>query len=77
MYQCSAFVWFADSFLILAVTGDSEDDGPVKAALERANARPISISKSLEDLASTRKFPFSFLQYALLTFLFKIKSNMF
>ncbi|XP_067288617.1 synaptotagmin-like protein 2 isoform X14 [Pseudorasbora parva] len=33
--------------------GDSEDDGPVKAALERANARPISISKSLEDLAST------------------------
>ncbi|XP_043106870.1 synaptotagmin-like protein 2 isoform X13 [Puntigrus tetrazona] len=32
---------------------DSEDDGPVKAALERANARPISISKSLEDLAST------------------------
>ncbi|XP_067288615.1 synaptotagmin-like protein 2 isoform X12 [Pseudorasbora parva] len=34
-------------------TGDSEDDGPVKAALERANARPISISKSLEDLAST------------------------
>ncbi|XP_051765164.1 synaptotagmin-like protein 2 isoform X14 [Ctenopharyngodon idella] len=35
------------------VTGDSEDDGPVKAALERANARPISISKSLEDLTST------------------------
>ncbi|XP_056322742.1 synaptotagmin-like protein 2 isoform X7 [Danio aesculapii] len=34
-------------------TGDSEDDGPFKAALERANARPISISKSLEDLAST------------------------
>ncbi|XP_005172760.1 synaptotagmin-like protein 2 isoform X22 [Danio rerio] len=33
--------------------GDSEDDGPFKAALERANARPISISKSLEDLAST------------------------
>ncbi|XP_059395267.1 synaptotagmin-like protein 2 isoform X6 [Carassius carassius] len=33
--------------------GDSEDDSPVKAALERANARPISISKSLEDLAST------------------------
>ncbi|XP_073771029.1 synaptotagmin-like protein 2 isoform X11 [Danio rerio] len=32
---------------------DSEDDGPFKAALERANARPISISKSLEDLAST------------------------
>ncbi|XP_026129489.1 synaptotagmin-like protein 2 isoform X1 [Carassius auratus] len=32
---------------------DSEDDSPVKAALERANARPISISKSLEDLAST------------------------
>ncbi|XP_056096148.1 synaptotagmin-like protein 2 isoform X11 [Rhinichthys klamathensis goyatoka] len=37
------------------VTGDSEDDGPVKAALERANARPISISKSLEDLASTQE----------------------
>ncbi|XP_067288611.1 synaptotagmin-like protein 2 isoform X8 [Pseudorasbora parva] len=35
------------------IKGDSEDDGPVKAALERANARPISISKSLEDLAST------------------------
>ncbi|XP_052464049.1 synaptotagmin-like protein 2 isoform X6 [Carassius gibelio] len=35
------------------VTGDSEDDSPVKAALERANARPISISKSLEDLSST------------------------
>ncbi|XP_048036376.1 synaptotagmin-like protein 2 isoform X13 [Megalobrama amblycephala] len=35
------------------VTGDSEDEGPVKAALERANARPISISKSLEDLTST------------------------
>lgn len=35
------------------MTGDSEDDGPFKAALERANARPISISKSLEDLAST------------------------
>ncbi|XP_058644894.1 synaptotagmin-like protein 2 isoform X9 [Onychostoma macrolepis] len=35
------------------VAGDSEDDSPVKAALERANARPISISKSLEDLAST------------------------
>ncbi|XP_073685521.1 synaptotagmin-like protein 2 isoform X4 [Garra rufa] len=35
------------------LTGDSEDDSPVKAALERANARPISISKSLEDLAST------------------------
>ncbi|XP_042621141.1 synaptotagmin-like protein 2 isoform X5 [Cyprinus carpio] len=35
------------------VTGDSEDDSSVKAALERANARPISISKSLEDLAST------------------------
>ncbi|XDV54321.1 hypothetical protein PO909_022626 [Leuciscus waleckii] len=35
--------------------GDSEDDGPVKAALERANARPISISKSLEDLASTQE----------------------
>ncbi|XDV54320.1 hypothetical protein PO909_022626 [Leuciscus waleckii] len=34
---------------------DSEDDGPVKAALERANARPISISKSLEDLASTQE----------------------
>uniref|UniRef100_A0A9J8B1L4 Synaptotagmin-like protein 2 n=1 Tax=Cyprinus carpio carpio TaxID=630221 RepID=A0A9J8B1L4_CYPCA len=32
---------------------DSEDDSSVKAALERANARPISISKSLEDLAST------------------------
>ncbi|XP_042588644.1 synaptotagmin-like protein 2 isoform X2 [Cyprinus carpio] len=32
---------------------DSEDDSPVKAALERANARPISISKSLEDMAST------------------------
>ncbi|XP_048036320.1 synaptotagmin-like protein 2 isoform X3 [Megalobrama amblycephala] len=32
---------------------DSEDEGPVKAALERANARPISISKSLEDLTST------------------------
>ncbi|XP_056096144.1 synaptotagmin-like protein 2 isoform X7 [Rhinichthys klamathensis goyatoka] len=38
------------------VTGDSEDDGPVKAALERANARPISISKSLEDLASTQRW---------------------
>ncbi|XP_056096142.1 synaptotagmin-like protein 2 isoform X5 [Rhinichthys klamathensis goyatoka] len=35
---------------------DSEDDGPVKAALERANARPISISKSLEDLASTQRW---------------------
>ncbi|XP_073771030.1 synaptotagmin-like protein 2 isoform X13 [Danio rerio] len=35
------------------IRGDSEDDGPFKAALERANARPISISKSLEDLAST------------------------
>ncbi|XP_058644890.1 synaptotagmin-like protein 2 isoform X5 [Onychostoma macrolepis] len=35
------------------IRGDSEDDSPVKAALERANARPISISKSLEDLAST------------------------
>ncbi|XP_077098576.1 synaptotagmin-like protein 2 isoform X23 [Siphateles boraxobius] len=35
--------------------GDSEDDGPVKAALERANARPISISRSLEDLASTQE----------------------
>ncbi|XP_077098556.1 uncharacterized protein sytl2a isoform X3 [Siphateles boraxobius] len=34
---------------------DSEDDGPVKAALERANARPISISRSLEDLASTQE----------------------
>ncbi|XP_059400367.1 synaptotagmin-like protein 2 isoform X2 [Carassius carassius] len=32
---------------------DSEDDSPVKAALDRANARPISISKSLEDLSST------------------------
>ncbi|XP_056096145.1 synaptotagmin-like protein 2 isoform X8 [Rhinichthys klamathensis goyatoka] len=37
------------------IRGDSEDDGPVKAALERANARPISISKSLEDLASTQE----------------------
>ncbi|XP_048036346.1 synaptotagmin-like protein 2 isoform X8 [Megalobrama amblycephala] len=35
------------------IRGDSEDEGPVKAALERANARPISISKSLEDLTST------------------------
>uniref|UniRef100_A0A671N1E5 Synaptotagmin-like protein 2 n=1 Tax=Sinocyclocheilus anshuiensis TaxID=1608454 RepID=A0A671N1E5_9TELE len=35
------------------IRGDSEDDSPVKAALERANARPISISKCLEDLAST------------------------
>uniref|UniRef100_A0A8C2E003 Synaptotagmin-like protein 2 n=1 Tax=Cyprinus carpio TaxID=7962 RepID=A0A8C2E003_CYPCA len=35
------------------IRGDSEDDSSVKAALERANARPISISKSLEDLAST------------------------
>ncbi|XP_052464046.1 synaptotagmin-like protein 2 isoform X4 [Carassius gibelio] len=35
------------------IRGDSEDDSPVKAALERANARPISISKSLEDLSST------------------------
>ncbi|XP_042588649.1 synaptotagmin-like protein 2 isoform X6 [Cyprinus carpio] len=35
------------------IRGDSEDDSPVKAALERANARPISISKSLEDMAST------------------------
>ncbi|XP_077098562.1 uncharacterized protein sytl2a isoform X9 [Siphateles boraxobius] len=35
---------------------DSEDDGPVKAALERANARPISISRSLEDLASTQRW---------------------
>ncbi|TRY91029.1 hypothetical protein DNTS_021662 [Danionella cerebrum] len=33
--------------------GDSGDEGSLKAALERANARPISISKSLEDLAST------------------------
>ncbi|TRY91030.1 hypothetical protein DNTS_021662 [Danionella cerebrum] len=32
---------------------DSGDEGSLKAALERANARPISISKSLEDLAST------------------------
>ncbi|XP_056096146.1 synaptotagmin-like protein 2 isoform X9 [Rhinichthys klamathensis goyatoka] len=38
------------------IRGDSEDDGPVKAALERANARPISISKSLEDLASTQRW---------------------
>ncbi|KAK7120597.1 hypothetical protein R3I94_020554 [Phoxinus phoxinus] len=37
------------------IRGDSEDDGPVKAALERANARPISISKSLEDLVSTQE----------------------
>ncbi|XP_077098564.1 synaptotagmin-like protein 2 isoform X11 [Siphateles boraxobius] len=37
------------------IRGDSEDDGPVKAALERANARPISISRSLEDLASTQE----------------------
>ncbi|XP_059400370.1 synaptotagmin-like protein 2 isoform X5 [Carassius carassius] len=35
------------------IRGDSEDDSPVKAALDRANARPISISKSLEDLSST------------------------
>uniref|UniRef100_A0A8C1T9T0 Synaptotagmin-like protein 2 n=1 Tax=Cyprinus carpio TaxID=7962 RepID=A0A8C1T9T0_CYPCA len=35
------------------IRGDSEDDSSVKAALEQANARPISISKSLEDLAST------------------------
>ncbi|XP_016349051.1 synaptotagmin-like protein 2 isoform X4 [Sinocyclocheilus anshuiensis] len=34
-------------------TRDSEDDSPVNAALERANARPISVSKSLEGLAST------------------------
>ncbi|XP_056592162.1 synaptotagmin-like protein 2 isoform X2 [Triplophysa dalaica] len=33
--------------------GDSEEDCPVKAALECAKPRPISISKSLEDLAST------------------------
>ncbi|KAI7793820.1 synaptotagmin-like protein 2 isoform X2 [Triplophysa rosa] len=35
------------------ITGDSEEDCPVKVALEHAKARPISISKSLEDLAST------------------------
>ncbi|XP_056592166.1 synaptotagmin-like protein 2 isoform X6 [Triplophysa dalaica] len=35
------------------VRGDSEEDCPVKAALECAKPRPISISKSLEDLAST------------------------
>ncbi|XP_073730425.1 synaptotagmin-like protein 2 isoform X9 [Misgurnus anguillicaudatus] len=35
------------------VTGDSAEHSPVQAALERASARPISISKSLEDLPST------------------------
>ncbi|XP_073730419.1 synaptotagmin-like protein 2 isoform X3 [Misgurnus anguillicaudatus] len=34
-------------------TGDSAEHSPVQAALERASARPISISKSLEDLPST------------------------
>ncbi|XP_073730427.1 synaptotagmin-like protein 2 isoform X11 [Misgurnus anguillicaudatus] len=33
--------------------GDSAEHSPVQAALERASARPISISKSLEDLPST------------------------
>nr|XP_055064279.1 synaptotagmin-like protein 2 isoform X9 [Misgurnus anguillicaudatus] len=32
---------------------DSAEHSPVQAALERASARPISISKSLEDLPST------------------------
>ncbi|XP_051542223.1 synaptotagmin-like protein 2 isoform X6 [Myxocyprinus asiaticus] len=32
--------------------GDSEEASPVRTALEHANARPLSISKSLEDLAS-------------------------
>ncbi|XP_051542226.1 synaptotagmin-like protein 2 isoform X9 [Myxocyprinus asiaticus] len=31
---------------------DSEEASPVRTALEHANARPLSISKSLEDLAS-------------------------
>ncbi|XP_051542220.1 synaptotagmin-like protein 2 isoform X3 [Myxocyprinus asiaticus] len=35
-----------------AVKGDSEEASPVRTALEHANARPLSISKSLEDLAS-------------------------
>ncbi|XP_056592167.1 synaptotagmin-like protein 2 isoform X7 [Triplophysa dalaica] len=45
--QVSNFTSTAD------LTGDSEEDCPVKAALECAKPRPISISKSLEDLAST------------------------
>ncbi|XP_051973909.1 synaptotagmin-like protein 2 isoform X2 [Xyrauchen texanus] len=35
-----------------AVKGDGEEDSPVRTALVCANARPLSISKSLEDLAS-------------------------
>ncbi|XP_065115047.1 synaptotagmin-like protein 2 isoform X5 [Paramisgurnus dabryanus] len=35
------------------VTGDNAEHSPVQAALERASTRPISISKSLEDLPST------------------------
>ncbi|XP_051539628.1 synaptotagmin-like protein 2 isoform X12 [Myxocyprinus asiaticus] len=34
-------------------TGDSEEASPVRSALEHASARPLSVSKSLEDLAST------------------------
>ncbi|XP_051542218.1 synaptotagmin-like protein 2 isoform X2 [Myxocyprinus asiaticus] len=34
------------------IRGDSEEASPVRTALEHANARPLSISKSLEDLAS-------------------------
>ncbi|XP_065115017.1 synaptotagmin-like protein 2 isoform X2 [Paramisgurnus dabryanus] len=34
-------------------TGDNAEHSPVQAALERASTRPISISKSLEDLPST------------------------
>ncbi|XP_065115064.1 synaptotagmin-like protein 2 isoform X7 [Paramisgurnus dabryanus] len=33
--------------------GDNAEHSPVQAALERASTRPISISKSLEDLPST------------------------
>ncbi|XP_051972478.1 synaptotagmin-like protein 2 isoform X5 [Xyrauchen texanus] len=35
------------------IRGDSEEASPVRSALERASARPLSVSKSLEDLAST------------------------
>ncbi|XP_051539623.1 synaptotagmin-like protein 2 isoform X7 [Myxocyprinus asiaticus] len=35
------------------IRGDSEEASPVRSALEHASARPLSVSKSLEDLAST------------------------
>ncbi|XP_051972474.1 synaptotagmin-like protein 2 isoform X1 [Xyrauchen texanus] len=38
---------------VVVQTGDSEEASPVRSALERASARPLSVSKSLEDLAST------------------------